>query len=192
MKPFPTWRSLSVGGVVLALAGGCNSAQKQHAVETECTQCAAAAVVHSAPVYTAAPPAMPAPAVPHIQPQPLPPASEYLPSVSAKFNDTVRDEPVKRRSYGDITADPKFSHAADYTWLVGKLQYVHGKDQWRVRFTSVDEEDRYGGSVTLQGLAHRFADFKDGQMVRVEGQVVDADSRDVAPAYRMMDIQNVE
>jgi hypothetical protein len=98
------------------------------------------------------------------------------------------DQPVKRRSFADITAAPCFAHAGDYTWLSGELQYVYARNVWTVRFASVDEEDRYGGSVTLQPFGP-MTEYKSGQYVRVEGQLVDAESHEPSPLYRVRSIQ---
>src|SRR5207253_9297058 len=42
-----------------------------------------------------------------------------------------------------------YYHSADYGTLVGELYYNPRQDTWRLRFAAVDEEDRYGGSVSL-------------------------------------------
>jgi hypothetical protein len=101
-----------------------------------------------------------------------------------------RDDSVRRRSFADITAHPCFSRAPDYSWLQGELHYAHVRNVWTLRYASCDEEDRYGGSVTLTDLG-RTDNLRSGQMVRVEGQVVDPDSRDIRPAYRVRSIQPI-
>jgi hypothetical protein len=91
---------------------------------------------------------------------------------------------VARRSFADITARPEFAHDNDYKWVVGELSYVQQKQQWRVRYTSIDDEDRYGGSVTLDA-SHLMDGFKSGQLVRVEGAMLNPDSREPAPMFRV-------
>jgi hypothetical protein len=98
-----------------------------------------------------------------------------------------REVVAKRRSFADITASPCYGHANDYSWLTGELQYVHARNTWRLRYASVDEEDRYGGSVTLQD-AGPMGSYKTGQKVRVDGRVVDVESREPSPAYRVNNI----
>src|SRR5207253_4468914 len=73
------------------------------------------------------------------------PANYALPLTGGK------EEPVKRRTFNDITANPAYTHSADYGSLTGELQcvHIHAKECWCVRYASVDEEDRYGGKVTL-------------------------------------------
>lgn len=128
------------------------------------------------------PESLPAPTAP-----PAPPTPMAEPEMMKASYSTVKEEPVKRRSFADITAKPGFRHAEDYTWLSGELQYVHVRNLWKVRYASVDEEDRYGGSVTLTDMGS-MSKYRNGQMVRVEGQVVDSESRDT-PAYRVRAIE---
>ena len=95
---------------------------------------------------------------------------------------------VDRRSFADITADPKYGHAPDYSWLVGELQFNRLRNTWRVRYASVDEEDPYGGSVTLVEVGS-LTEFTSGQIVRVEGQFDNPESREPSPPYRVRLIQ---
>lgn len=106
--------------------------------------------------------------------------------MKASFS-TMKEDTVKRRSFADITAKPGYCHADDYTWLKGELQYVHVRNTWKVRYASVDEEDRYGGSVTLTDVGS-MNKYQNGQMVRIEGQVVDSESRET-PCYRVRSIE---
>lgn len=117
--------------------------------------------------------------------EPAKPAAEKKPTWSGGRKDDGR------RTYRDITAHPSFSHAADYSWLVGELQYVALDKAWVLRFASAEEEDPYGGSVTL--LEPRpLAGFKSGMLVRVEGQLVDPEAKGTRPPYRLHMIQPVE
>src|SRR5262249_4202527 len=54
-----------------------------------------------------------------------------------------------RRSYVDLTAAPCFAHSADYKWIVGQVEYSSTAKEWRLRYTSVEEVDRFGGRVIL-------------------------------------------
>jgi hypothetical protein len=100
------------------------------------------------------------------------------------------DRPVSRRSYADITANPCYAHAADYSSLTGELQLIHPSNIWCLRYASVEEEDRYGGSVTLIETGP-MTEYTSGQCVRVEGQLVNPDSRERSPAYRVRSIQRL-
>jgi hypothetical protein len=85
-------------------------------------------------------------------------------------------------------AVPALGHAADYGWLVGRLQYVHVRNAWRIRYAGPDEADRHGGSVTLVDPGP-MTGYRSGQLVRVEGQILDPGSRDPSPAYQVHLIQ---
>ncbi len=111
------------------------------------------------------------------------PATTVIPPVGKDF--------APRRSFADITAKPEFGHASDYSWLTGELSHIPSKNQWRLRFASIDDEDKYGGSVTLDASLE-LRGFLSGQLVRVEGEVIDKDSRDIAPKYRVKIIAPVK
>jgi hypothetical protein len=81
-------------------------------------------------------------------------------------------------------------HAPDYTWLIGQLQYVHVRDVWRIRYLAAGEEDRYGGTMTLVETGPMTA-YHNGQLVRVEGNLVDPGSPEPSPAYRVRSIQPI-
>lgn len=60
-----------------------------------------------------------------------------------------------------------------------------------IALASIDEEDRYGGSVTLDaGL--QMKPFHNGQLVKVDGTVVDKESREPSPVYHVKDIALVK
>jgi hypothetical protein len=105
---------------------------------------------------------------------------------SSNVEPEKHDATVPRRSFADITAKPGYAHAPDYSWIAGELQYIHAKNVWRVRYASVDEEDRYGGGVTLLSTGP-MTDYKDGQIVRVVGQVAQETSHECS--YRVNSIQ---
>jgi hypothetical protein len=93
---------------------------------------------------------------------------------------------VPRRTFADITASPLYDHSPDYGWLQGELQLVHVRNCWRLRYASVDEEDRYGGAVTIAN-PNNLGQFKDRQIVRVSGHLVDPESNN--SAYEVAKIQ---
>jgi hypothetical protein len=90
-----------------------------------------------------------------------------------------------------VVSDPLASgyhHSPDYTALVGELNYNTRQGMWRLRYAPVDEEDRYGGCVTLDSGSRMMQGFKNGQRVRVDGMLSDPDSRELSPGYRVRDI----
>jgi hypothetical protein len=98
-------------------------------------------------------------------------------------------EPVRSHSAPEPTPAAGLAHNADYSVLVGELHYNARQDTWRLRYAGVGEEDRYGGSVTLDGVRGMMQDCQDGQRVRIEGGLVDPESRDPSPAYRVRDLK---
>ncbi len=69
---------------------------------------------------------------------------------------------------------PEYAHAQDYRWLVGQLQRVHSpQHQWKIRYAALDEDDEWGGSMVLSQDA-RLDRCKDGDMVYVEGEILNA------------------
>jgi hypothetical protein len=90
------------------------------------------------------------------------------------------------------TAHPLgYAHALDYSMLVGELNYNPRQGTWRLRYTTVDDEDRYGGSVTLVGADPMLRDCKSGQVVRIHGSLADPDSHLPSPAYRVTEVEVV-
>jgi len=100
-----------------------------------------------------------------------------------------RQIPAPRRSFVDITAQPWFHHASDYHWLAGQLRYSKSENCWRLRYASLDESDPHGGEVTL--IDYPALEYlKDGQYVRVNGQLVDAAKRDCC--YKVASMEPVQ
>lgn len=75
-----------------------------------------------------------------------------------------------------------FGHAADYAWLTGELQYLQTRHAWRLRYAGAGDEDRYGGTVTLTGDALP-SGCASGDVVRVEGHLINPDASDPRPTY---------
>jgi hypothetical protein len=98
---------------------------------------------------------------------------------------------TRRCPSGDPTGHPAFAHAADYSWLVGVLQEGSSEDTWSVRYAGRDEDDRFGGVLTLVG-AGLLSDYHLGQLVRVEGDLVDPAPHEIKPAYHVRAIQHLQ
>jgi hypothetical protein len=96
-----------------------------------------------------------------------------------------------RRGFVDITAQPWFGHAEDHSWLSGQVLYARATDTWRLHYASLDDNDPYGGTVTLV-TEHPVEGLKDGQHVRVQGSLVDADHREPGSPYRVRSFEVVE
>ncbi len=94
------------------------------------------------------------------------------------------EPPPPRRSFADVTADACFAHAKDYAWLRGRVEYSRLSKGWRLRYASVDEADRYGGSVTLADGSH-LRSLKDGDLVEVRGRLSDPGAESASPLYQV-------
>jgi len=101
------------------------------------------------------------------------------------------EEAPQRKSFTDISAHSSFGHAPDYSWLSGEVQYSRISKGWRLRYASVDEDDPYGGSVTLveQPLPRG---LKDGQFVRVQGHLDSPGAKGISPPYQIDSVQPIE
>jgi hypothetical protein len=151
-------------------------------------------IVNETPaVHTAAKPVAPAvPEVSVVTGDRIAPALPTVePGVVQMAINPYREGTVPRRTFTDITAHPKFAHDPNYRWLVGRLDYSKIQRSWVLRFASVEEDDRYGGSVTLVDTG-RMATFKSGDLVRVEGSLVDPESQQPRPPFRAQSIRPVE
>jgi hypothetical protein len=139
------------------------------------------------PVPPVAPQVVPASAGPKAPARPLrlpdPPHEERLLFPRAETG------PV-RRSYTDVTAAACFAHGPDYGWLCGRVEYSRLSKGWRLRYASVDEPDRFGGSVTLVPDPKLDA-LKDGQYVRVTGRLADRPPG-LSPEYEVESLTPVQ
>ena len=202
---------LGAGVVLIAGLGvGCSHCCK----EKSCSPCAAATPAKTAQTIVV-PDVVVAKPQPGITSNSVPPVNDELSipldkqrpaevvvARKPKMNEpaiVVKDKPeaggkadvVARRSFADITARPEFAHASDHSWLVGQLHFIPQKQQWRLRYAPIDEEDRFGGGVTLDCGPQMIKPFSDGQIVRVEGSIVNVDSREPSPLYRLQTISAV-
>ncbi len=67
----------------------------------------------------------------------------------------------------------KVGHADDYAWITGQLFYVHADGGvWVLRYSSIGEEDRYGGSAVLAPVVN-MKNYREGDLVSVTGEVLD-------------------
>jgi hypothetical protein len=86
---------------------------------------------------------------------------------------------------------PPYYNSPDYSILFGVLDFNRRTGVWRLRYADAGDEDRYGGCVTLDGVGRQMQEFASGQTVRIEGALVDTESRDVSPAYRVKEMRPV-
>jgi hypothetical protein len=97
----------------------------------------------------------------------------------------------RRRAYLDLTAAACFAHDPGYAWVIGQVEYSVVARQWRLRYASVDEVDRFGGHVTLIDDQH-VRGLTDGMYVHVRGHIVNPESSGMDPTYyRIESLQQV-
>jgi hypothetical protein len=196
------------GTCLLACAplSGCSHSSSRDTVATAVPPVAGDTNEPVSPVQAVLRPPEPAPAVPAVQQigyqQTSPAAAPVVAtrpalatpaqagnSSPAAFPRGERVQPPK--PCVDITAQSCFGHAADYSWLSGQVEYSRLSNAWRLRFASVDEDDPYGGSVTLtgEGLVSKFAD---GARVRVKGYLVNPEDKCPSPTYHINSFGPIE
>lgn len=67
----------------------------------------------------------------------------------------------------------KIGKAEDYSWITGQLFYVHTDGgRWVLRYTTVDQVDRFGGSVVLAPVTE-MRNFREGDLVCAHGDILD-------------------
>jgi hypothetical protein len=96
-----------------------------------------------------------------------------------------------RATEGTPTPDVEalqLGHAPDYRWLIGKLEYVYVRNAWKLRYASASDADPHGGSVTLSNPGP-VAETLRNRLVRVEGQLVEADGSESYPVYQVQSLQ---
>jgi len=194
-------RCLSTSLLASALSAGCNQAQVQPA-----TQMPPRTTISYSNVPKTGSWSGPTDANLRIT---QPPATPIVPTVAVSSQTapeatlTQVKLPVPDESGPQIVASPEpppvaakpvvseFGHAPDYTWLTGKLQYSRFNKTWRLRYASVDQDDPYGGSVTIVDDL-RSPGLKDGQHIHVEGRFVNPGAKGIAPPYEVTSIEIVE
>jgi hypothetical protein len=123
-------------------------------------------------------------------PTPTPaPKAPWETSVASPMTPSTTPEEIRPASPN--AANPNYGHADDYSWVMGQLQYSRIHNTWRLRYAPLDETDPYGGSVTLADDL-RNAGFHDGQFVRIDGRLIDANGRSIAPTYEVDSIRPTE
>jgi hypothetical protein len=191
------------GALAGALALGCRSAPPQPvSLSTDAPLMRAATATPRSPavVQTTTPVVRPAPLTPvAFSPPParppegpmLPPAPPPLPQPPQPPAPPVLKPAPPGPPPAPVATGAGYYHSADYGTLVGELHYNPRQNSWRLRYAGIDEEDRYGGSVTLTAADELLGHCQSGQTVRVEGRLLDPDSRQPGPAYRVERLQPV-
>jgi len=79
----------------------------------------------------------------------------------------------------------KYGHGENFTTVTGQLQAY--RKTYRLRYASIEQEDRYGGVVTLEGAD--LSKLRDGQHARIQGVLVPPTERNGPAMYRVQSIE---
>ena len=171
----------------------CNCQQNRCCCKGKCSTAASP----GPPLASAARPvlAVKAPAAAMAVNMPAAPSSPPVVYTAAKLNPTAseksQDPPPSlngRNEDGPTQPTELLGHDPKYRWLVGTLEYSQIQRAWLLRYVSYEEDDRYGGCVTLVGALPTNA-LKAGKTVRVEGNLIDPDSRQLRPAFQVENLR---
>jgi len=80
----------------------------------------------------------------------------------------------------------QFGHSANFDTVTGQVSSF--RKTWRLRYASIEQEDRYGGTIVLEGGAD-LNQLKDGQHVRIRGTLVAPTERNAQATYRVQAIE---
>jgi hypothetical protein len=118
----------------------------------------------------------------------MPRASTVPPIIHTAAKPALPDpaDPIFRQT--SAPPAPRFGHDPNYRWLVGTVEYCRFEQAWLLRYVSVEEDDRYGGCVTLVASDPKIR-FKAGQTVRVEGDLIDPNSQQMQPAFQVQSLR---
>ena len=166
-----------------------------------CANCAAPSAVAMGAPAAVAPNAVPVAAqktapppgktTPLVQTSAKPPSSfaaDATPALGTHSPPSSRNLPQGSQVVPAVATGPNFGHDPNYRWLVGTLDYSRIQRGWLLRYTPIEEDDRYGGCVALVA-PDREMHFKRGQTVRVEGALIDPESRQLRPAFRVQNVR---
>jgi hypothetical protein len=126
--------------------------------------------------------------VPILQQTPiqLPPADQGSEIVQTHYRPTPADpsETLEIKPLVKV----EFGRAPDYGWLQGELLFSSVRGVWRLRYAAADDDDAYGGSVTLVNVDSHLA-LQAGQSVRVKGRLINPRSTEPSPYYHVRNLE---
>lgn len=146
------------------------------------------------PLLPAAAALLPAAALEPPAPQPAPATTHQTP-VPAKLTVEAPALPVPAEPPSTVrSVAGKYGHGPEYTWLQGELDRNY-RGAVDLRYRPASEDDVWGGKARLADDA-RLADFRPGDVVAVEGEIVrDASGEngpDQYPRFHVREIKLVE
>lgn len=126
--------------------------------------------------------------VPHLQQAPLAQdcSGTCAEIVQTRYRPAAAD--VAEAHSANLPRPQEFSRAPDYTWLQGELLFSSVRGVWRLRYAAAEEEDPYGGSVTLVDVDASLG-LQAGQHVRVRGKLINPRTSEPSPYYHVLEVE---
>lgn len=115
-----------------------------------------------------------------------PPRDSALPPSGSLAKFPRAERGPERKSFVDLSAARCFAHAPDYNWIFGQVEYSNVSKEWRLRYASVEEEDRYGGRVSLIEN-HYVKELREGMYIHARGYVVNPENSSTSSTYFRID-----
>jgi hypothetical protein len=141
------------------------------------------------------PPALPLPLVTTPEPTTIqqvakPAATE--PTAAVEWRGSSALAPPTSPTAAEETDMTAFSHSLDYTMLSGVLERGRKANTWVLRYSPAEINDRFGGSVTLVLFETDPQSLHAGQLVRVEGALLDPDAGGSRPGFRVSSLKPID
>jgi hypothetical protein len=179
---------LPLAQMVLALVVGCSRQSADPGRES------AQDVAQTVPGQTGAADSPPPDALQHVKSMPAlhkPPSETPIKDLTGELVQT-HYRPTPANPAGTLDNEPtapiEFGRATDYRWLQGELLFSSVRGVWRLRYAAADDNDPYGGSVTLVDVDSHLA-LHAGQRVRIEGRLINPRSNEPSPFYHVLKLQ---
>jgi hypothetical protein len=94
-------------------------------------------------------------------------------------------DPTKEQNIVLKNVSFKYGHSMNFESVTGQVQMF--RKTARLRYASIEQEDPYGGVVTLEGA--EVSKLRDGQHVRVQGVFVAPTDRNGSAKYRVHSVE---
>jgi len=91
-----------------------------------------------------------------------------------------------------VSPPSRYGHAADYSWVRGKLEHSQIDGRWKLRYIPIDgQTDEYGGSVVVSDPAV-LSGCERGEHLELRGEVAGSDAEDgFAPLYEVAEVERL-
>jgi hypothetical protein len=92
----------------------------------------------------------------------------------------------------DVTPQVQsYYHNSDYTSLTGKLYFSPRTKTWLLRYIPIEEEDHFGGVMTLVGIDPADRSLRPGMTVSVRGRLSNQNTTELSPDFVLQEIKVV-